>query len=84
MRNRHINPPPLPPQLRKILGQPLKSARAIASRLGYRVEVLVPGTKVNIWGEEEQTGWVITPSSYAADKINVELDENGNVLSFNL
>jgi hypothetical protein len=79
MINKAMNPPSLPPELLQILGLSLEDARSIASAIGYRVEVLIPKTKVNIWGEEEETGWVMTPSSYAPDKINVALDENGNV-----
>lgn len=77
-----MNPPPLPPQLRQILGKTLENAREIAEAVGYRVEVLIPEKGINVWGEEEETGWVITPSSYASNKINVNLDENGRVTSF--
>lgn len=77
-----MNPPPLPPQLRQILGKTLEDAREIAKAVGYRVEVLIPEKRINVWGEEEKTGWVITPSSYASDKINVTVDENGRVTSF--
>lgn len=77
-----MNPPPLPARLRRILGQPLENAIAIASDLGYRVEVLIPETKTDVWGESEETGRVIVKSRYAPDKINVELNENGNVVSF--
>lgn len=77
-----MNPPPLPPQLRQILGKSIEDARKIAEAVGYRVEVLIPEKRINVWGEEEETGWVITPSSYASDKINVNVDENGRVTSF--
>jgi len=77
-----MNPPPLPPQLRQILGKPIEDARKIAEAVGYRVEVLILEKRINVWGEEEETGWVITPSSYASNKINVTLDENGRVTSF--
>lgn len=77
-----MNPPPLPPQLRQILGKSIEDARKIAETVGYRVEVLIPEKRTNVWGEEEETGWVITPSSYATDKINVTVDENNKVTSF--
>lgn len=76
-----MNPPPLPPQLRQIMGKSLEDARKIAEAIGYRVEVLIPETKINSWGEKEETGWVITPSSYDPKKINVELNENGDISS---
>jgi hypothetical protein len=46
------------------------------------VKVLIQEKEINVWGEEEETGWVITPSGYASDKINVTVDENGRVTSF--
>lgn len=77
-----MNPPPLPNQLQKILGKPLEDAKTIAEAMGYRVEVLIPEKITNVWGEEEETGWVIIPSGYASDKINVTVDSNGEVTSF--
>lgn len=59
----------------------LEDAKTIAAAIGYRIEVLIPETKINSWGETEETGWVITPSSYDPRKINVELNENGEVAS---
>lgn len=76
-----MNPPPLPTQLKQILGLSLEDARKTAEAIGYRVEVLIPEKKANIWGEEEETGWVLPPSNYALDKINVAFDENGCVTS---
>lgn len=70
---------PLPHQLLKILGLSLEDARKIAEAVGYKVEVLVPEIRLNVWGEEEETGWVITDGSYAPDRIYVALDENGDV-----
>lgn len=77
-----MNPPPLPPQLRQILGKSIEDARKIAEAFGYRVEVLIQEKRINVWGEEEETGWVIIPSKYASDKINVTLDENDEITSF--
>lgn len=81
MTNKAMNPPPLPAQLKQILGLSLEDARKTAEAIGYRVEVLIPEKKVNIWGTKEKTGWVLPPSKYAPDKINVALDENGCVTS---
>lgn len=73
----------MPPKLLNMLDKSLEEARKMAESFGYRVEVLIPETRVNVWGEEERTGWLINPSRYAPDKVKVELDENGNVVSVN-
>ncbi len=77
-----MNPPPLPKQLQQILGKSLEDAIKIAEVTGYRVEVLIPEKIINVWGEEEETGWVIIPSGYASDKINVTIDSDSKITSF--
>ena len=81
-RDELIKPPLLGPQLRQMLGKPVDEARAIAKNYGYRLEVLIPEVRVNSWGEEEQTGYAIIRSSYDPRKLNVGLDESGNVVSY--
>lgn len=76
------NPPSLHPHLRQILGLSLDEAREIAVVLGYRVEVLLPIIETNPWGEDEETGWVLNQSPYAPDKIKVNLDHQGKVVSY--
>jgi hypothetical protein len=82
LENRFMNPPPLPKQLQQILGKSLEDAIKIAEVIGYRVEVLIPEKIINVWGEEEETGWVIIPSEYASDKINITIDSDGKITSF--
>ena len=82
MTKKQINLPEIALSRQEILGKPLNEARAIAEKRGYRLEVLIPDIEIDAWGEEHETGYAIAPSNYDPHKLNVSLDESGNVASY--